>query len=249
MTDKPQHKRDYLSTSALKAFAKSPNHYIAYCNQQLEQTPAMLLGSAIHCAILEPKELDKRYCIAPQVDRRTKEGKAEWEAFTKEAGDKHILTREQSYALNAATAAILGDPASADIVKAASAFEQEITNQILGTTYKGILDIRGEGFIADIKTCSDASAEAFTRQAYNLMYHEQAAAYAQLVGDEDIPFFFIAVETAPPYNTQVFKQSQSSRKMATHHLHNLIRRWQEWDGAPRTYSNTITELNIPKWAQ
>jgi exodeoxyribonuclease VIII len=242
-------KRAYLSTSALKAFSKSPNHCLAYYAQTIEPTPAMQLGSAVHCAILEPDKLKERYVVAPQVDRRTKEGKAEWEAFTASAGERTVLTREQGETLAAVTAAVFADPISHDLINACTTFEEEIIGQILGTPYKGILDMRCNDFIADIKTCTDASAEAFSRQAFNLMYHEQAAAYAILAEKPEIPFYFIAVETSPPYNTQVFKQSEASRTKATHHLHQLIRRWQEWDGNPATYTNTVTTLEIPHWAK
>ena len=34
-------KRDYLSYSALKAFAKSPNHYLQYVQREFQETNAM----------------------------------------------------------------------------------------------------------------------------------------------------------------------------------------------------------------
>jgi len=68
-------KRDYLSYSALKAYAKSPNHYLMYVGREFVETPAMVLGSALHCLVLEPQEWSKRYITAPKFDRRTKAGK------------------------------------------------------------------------------------------------------------------------------------------------------------------------------
>jgi hypothetical protein len=81
-------KRDYLSYSALKAFAKSPNHYLQYVNREFVETPAMVLGSALHCAVLEPNEYGKRYTIAPKFDRRTKAGKEQAEAWELAADGK-----------------------------------------------------------------------------------------------------------------------------------------------------------------
>ena len=48
ITNQLRMKRNYLSVSALKAFAKSPNHYLAYVSEGgRKQTPAMLLGAVL----------------------------------------------------------------------------------------------------------------------------------------------------------------------------------------------------------
>lgn len=240
------HKRTYLSTSALKAFAKSPNHYIQYVHRQFEATPAMILGTAIHCRILEPNEWDARYIEAPKVDRRTKAGKEEWSEFIEAAGEREALTHDQMRTVEAAAAAVLCDPIARDLLEACTAFEQEGQTRILNTPYRGIADALGQNYCVDLKTCADASAATFERQAYNLMYHEQAAAYRRIF--ERDRFYWIAVETAPPYNTQVFIQNPTAAEKAGRHLEDLIQRWRDWDGEPQTYSNQVTELNLPRWA-
>ena len=69
-------KRDYLSVSALKAFNRSPNHYIQYVSLDKKPPgPAMVFGSAAHCLILEEHDFPNRYAIGPDVDRRTNAGK------------------------------------------------------------------------------------------------------------------------------------------------------------------------------
>ena len=78
-------KRDYLSYSALKAFAKSPNHYLQYVNKEHTETPAMVLGSLTHCLVLEPERFAAKFAVAPKVDRRTNSGKALWAAFEHES--------------------------------------------------------------------------------------------------------------------------------------------------------------------
>lgn len=240
------HKRPYLSTSALKAFAKSPNHYIQYVHRQFEPTPAMILGTAIHCRILEPAEWDARYIEAPKVDRRTKAGKADWEEFIEVAGEREALTYDQMRTVEAAAAAVLGDPISRELIEACEHFEQSGETRIAGTPYRGIADALGQNYCIDLKTCADASTATFERQAYNLMYHEQAAAYRRIFDRER--FYWIAVETAAPYNTQVFIQTPSAAEKAGRHLEELVQRWQDWDGTPQTYANEITELNLPRWA-
>ena len=119
------HKRSYLSTSALKAFAKSPNHYIEYVNGERKATPAMELGSAIHCAILEPDEWHDRYTIVPKVDRRTKAGKEAWELFQKSSEGKTVLTDEQHRTMDMARIAVHADPLAKNLIDTAVAFEQQ----------------------------------------------------------------------------------------------------------------------------
>ena len=250
-------KRNYLSTSALKAFAKSPNHCLAYYAQTIEPTPAMILGTAIHTAVLEPHTMESRYTVMPDgIDRRTKAGKETAERITSEAAiaGQIVLTADQSKTIKAVAAAVMSDAQSARLIEQAQQFEVTKSKPVEGIEYRGIIDIIGPDWLADLKTTSDASAETFSRQAFNMLYHEQAAAYAMLHTDSveealELPFYFIAVETAPPYNTQVFLQDGQSRRKARHHLLDLVKRWKEWDGTPQTYTNEVTPLTMPSWAK
>ena len=68
-----------ISASGLKLFMRSPAHYYAaYLDPnrvERQPTPAMRLGTATHCAILEPTRFNAEYAVIPEsIDRRTKEG-------------------------------------------------------------------------------------------------------------------------------------------------------------------------------
>ena len=60
---------------------KSPAHYKTYLNHEREETKALRMGSLIHCAVLQPELLNEKFVTAPECDRRTKDGKATYEAF------------------------------------------------------------------------------------------------------------------------------------------------------------------------
>lgn len=240
-------KRDYLSSSALKAFAKSPNHYLQYVSGEIEPTPAMTFGSAFHCFILEADEFEDRYAVAPQVDRRTKAGKEVWNAFVEGVTGREVLTQQDMGLILDMEAAIRQHEPAQKLLKGCVQFELMTDDKIAGVNFRGIADGLSSTFVLDLKTCQDASPEAFERTAYQSFYHEQAAAYQMLFGVDR--FYWIAVEKTAPYNVAVYMQSQEAYLKASHRLKNLIQAWDEWDGKPCSYGTEIFELNLPRWAK
>jgi hypothetical protein len=240
-------KRDYLSASALKSFAKSPNHYIQYVTGKTEASPAMTFGSALHCYVLEPQEFEKRYAVSPKVDRRTKEGKILFAEFAEKADGKEVLTPEDfGQILNMDTSLSCYSPAR-ELLDACTSFEQMTMKQINGVDFKGIADGMSDDFILDLKTCQDGSPEAFERTAHSMGYHIQAAAYRLLFNVDR--FYWVAMEKNAPHNVSVYMQSEEAFHKAKHRLLTLIDEWSKWDGRPCSYSAEIMILNLPRWAK
>lgn len=76
------HRDDFtLSYSSISAFAISPRSFIAYKVKERKETDAMLLGTVVHCLILEPDTFSKRYVVGPNVNASTLEGKEAWAEF------------------------------------------------------------------------------------------------------------------------------------------------------------------------
>lgn len=238
-------KRNYLSFSALKAFAKSPNHYLQYI-QDKPDSEAMAFGRAFHAAILEPEVYAEQFVIAPKVDRRTKDGKATWEEFVKLSQDKTVLTHEQAELIETMKAAVMGNQIAADLLKACSSYEDAREGTIAGVPFKAVADGVGGTWVLDIKTCQDASPEGFERTAHNSMYHEQAAIYQAIFNCER--FYWIAVEKDAPYNVAVYAQDADANRKALRRVVGLAEKFQEWDGEPRGYFDGIATLNLPRWA-
>jgi len=72
---------DYLALDAMSAHGlmqieRSPAHYRHAIDTPHAPTPAQALGTAAHMAILEPDHYEAHAHVAPNVDRRTKAGKA-----------------------------------------------------------------------------------------------------------------------------------------------------------------------------
>ena len=86
-----------LNFSGAKELLKSPAHYQAYLNQPREETKALKVGKYVHALVLEPEVAISNFAVLPEgIDRRTKDGKAAYEAFTSDAIGKTILTLEEA---------------------------------------------------------------------------------------------------------------------------------------------------------
>lgn len=240
-------KRDYLSVSALKAFAKSPNHYIQYVTQKKPQSAAMAFGSAVHCAILEPKEWDRRYAVAPKVDRRTKAGKEAWKNFEELNADKEVISMDDYERIICVRDSVGRHGLSAQLLRQAEAVETRGELEVFGYKFVGIADILGTGYVADLKTAQDASPEQFSRSAQNFGYHLQASLYRELWSVDN--FYWIAVETQSPWNVAVYEQSDDAHEWATNKLIKLVDKFKAWDGKPQGYGDELFTLDLPPWVK
>ena len=70
-----------LNYSGAKMLLRSPLHYKASLTEEKKDSPALLMGRLVHLMALQPEVYADRVVISPTVDRRTKDGKAVWEAF------------------------------------------------------------------------------------------------------------------------------------------------------------------------
>src|SRR5690606_26886762 len=79
------HRWPAASQTVLKIMRdRSPAHARQYMLTPPEPTPAMVLGAAIHAAILQPDVFARQYVRAPELDRRTRAGREAWEQLETE---------------------------------------------------------------------------------------------------------------------------------------------------------------------
>lgn len=220
MTNDEYHAHSAIGASGLKLLARSPLHYwAAYIDPErepMQPTAAMALGTATHCAILEPHRFDDLYAVLPEgLDRRTKEGKQLFADI--ESSGKQPIRSDDFERLMRMRAAVDCTPGAAFIINRATAHEISLfwRDPETGVECKIRPDIylapNGNlaPLIADLKTTSDASPSAFGRQAWSLSMHIQAALYtrgAQLA--LNLPtrpdFAWIAVESDRPHAVMVY---------------------------------------------
>ncbi|HGJ5874868.1 MAG TPA: PD-(D/E)XK nuclease-like domain-containing protein [Arsenophonus apicola] len=171
---------------------------------QGEKTRALLIGDAVHTAILEPELFPLRYVSAPELDLRTKDGKKILSDFEKKnlTLARLVLKKEEFEAIQLMRDSALAYPLVAELLEKG---EPELS--IFYRTEKGVLlKIRpdwlgiysGVPFILDVKTTDDV--HDFGKSVDKFGYHLQAACYriiAQKVFNLDIDFLFCAIGKRP----------------------------------------------------
>ena len=240
-----------LSKSRLDLIHKAPCLYKAkYIDGTLkssEDSPALIMGKALHCRILEPQEFGKRYTIAPQIDKRTKEGKELWNQFLIQTEGLTVLTREQDYQIEAMTKSIFDHPAAALLLGKDGKSEIMVEWQDSSLVpCRGIVDrLTDDGLIIDIKTTDDASPKGFARSCHKYRYHVQAAFYWDGVPNSQ-GFFFIAVEKSEPYLVGVYYLTNEDLQRGRDEYKNDIATFiecvkrDEWPG----YGDIVQPLNL-----
>lgn len=236
-----------LSYSSIKEFAKSPAHFLAYINKERKSTPAMELGTAIHMSVLESDKFSNRYDYT-ELRRNTNAFKD----LQKENEDIKYVTKADWYTINKVSQAILEHQLASELVNGADRKEEWVEGKINDVDFKGIIDVQGVNYLADIKTCRDGSPHEFQRQAYNLKYYLQAAIYSELTGIKD--FWIITAETVAPFNVTPYLIDKSYMEMGRRLLYSLIEDYKKWDGRWSGYDNILMEgefftLTPPTWAK
>jgi len=232
----------HLSYSSLKAFAKSPNHYLEYISREFKETPAMAFGRAFHCLLLEPELFNEKYAVAPKCDKRTKLGKEEWLSFSESHKDKEPLDGGDYDNLLKMVFNVQSEERQS--LKKINP-EVPISGMIQDIEFKGILDGISARHILDVKTTQDASPKAFSRTIFDLMYHLQAAIYCEITGVQD--YYILAVENTAPFNVQEYHLSFEVIQAGRVQLFDLIRKFKNWDGTPESYGIGAIEINLPTW--
>ena len=258
------HTGEGLGASHLRELLRSPLHYIRSISTPSKETPAMKLGTAVHCAILEPERFEIEYIKAPSIDKRTKDGKAIWSEL-EQSGRIVLSTDEYTKAIEMANAARSHEIASKLISGGVS--EQSVywlqkvysldVQEILCKARPDYIKPLKKGYvIVDIKTTQDASISEFQRKAYyQWLYHLQAAHYLRgfeaVTGKKVIAFMYVAIESEPPYAISIFKAGddylQAGMKK-TQELYELYATCVARNNWP-SYSSEIQELRLPKWVQ
>jgi len=210
-------------------------------------TPAMLLGSLVHCAVLEPTELGARY--EKCGPRNTKAGKEE--ATDIISRGLTPVTHSDWDLMEGMVDAIRSHEAASSLFAEGQA-EQSFwwDDEASGLCCKCRCDWMNGSTVVDLKTtvAGGASPKEFAKTVAHFGYHIQAAHY--LRGTKADRFVFVAVEKAWPFTVGIYELDQEAIALGNEQIDKALaqiaecHRSNQWPG----YAEEITTLNLPRWA-
>lgn len=254
--------KDAVSNSGLGDILQSPFHYYSrHLDPHRPPEPAkagQLEGTLAHCAILEPDEFDRRYCVAPDVNRGTKVWN-EFAALAAADGKEAIKPAQYDAAMRQAervwklpdVAAILsrGKPE-------VSTFWRDQETGVLCRVRPDWVHETGGGdvILLDVKTYADASPDEFVRQISRKGYARQDAmysdGYSEASGKTVLSFVFLAVEDKWPFAASAVELDEDSASAGfmeyrdALHLYAWCVANNEWPG----YPDGVQVVRMPQWA-
>ena len=243
--------------SSLKKILESPAHYQAALKFRMIPTPAMEMGTALHCLNLDGQDaFDNSYIKKPDgIKLNTKEGR-EWKEGV---GRKKVLAaggKDDPWGsvlgMDASLKRIAWfDPAQKDYIKHN---EVSIYWEDHDVTCKARLDrvLIEEGIVLDLKTTDSVDYETFMKKVVNLGYDFQAAYYARAAErayGKPFRFIFAAVERKAPYTVDLFEASPEMMAEATYKVDKALKLFAECEksGEWPNREPKIHSLEYPGW--
>lgn len=240
----------------------SPEKFRYFLDHPVEQTPAMAFGSACHKMILEPADFGNEYAIAPQIDKRTKEGKAQWEAFCTDNAGKTIISADDAEVMREMEEALERCPLANKLIRGKGDTEQAFfwtdpeTKEKCKIKCDRIVKFNRKWYVIDYKTCLSAETNRFNHDVFSLGYYMQAGMYTEGVMRakklrKRPGFLFVAQEKKAPYSVNVIEVTEDVMKVGVQKFYELIEKYHNcktvdiWPGF--VDENVPNETQLPGW--
>lgn len=229
-----------LSKHELDNFAVAPSYYKFRKTQEWKPSRSMELGTLIHSLVLEGR---RDFAVGPEVDRRTKAGKEEWQAFCEDNLGKIVVNADEAAVIEGCLRAC--EPLMEHIFFDEEDVEASMFWERDGIQCKGRPDligqINGQRALIDLKTVN--GIQGFDASFYRYRYDVQAAWYQyglmQALGLKEQPgFWFLVVDTEAPHLCQFMRPSSELLASANSKIELELAHFKrcqqgdEWPGLP-----------------
>ena len=177
--------------SNLKQFSRSPAHYLHAITSEREETPAMILGSAVHALVLQPEHLEVH-----GDDRRSKEYR---DAKKRLADDIPVFTEREIRMAMPIASSVLGNRLAMEALSGVR--ERRILWEIGPRQCSSTPDAYNEerNQIGDLKVCFTSEPSEFIKHAESMFYHAQLSFYRRATNMRDAICRIVVVEKTAPY--------------------------------------------------
>jgi len=203
-----------LSVSSLKAFGKSPKHYIQYLNKPWEPKDAFILGSLIDCLVLTPEDLEKKFIVYEKFAKRSNADKEKWAGMLADAQENKqtLVTKEMMVIAKTCRTALMDNEQARTLIEHKKNVQRKLLwrDKSRDLPIVSYVDFESTAwdtdFIVDLKSSKSADPKDFVRDAVNYGYQIQTGGY--LEGYKNIEFrfpqfIFLVVETDEPFNVSI----------------------------------------------
>ena len=210
-----------INYSSIKNLLVSEKEFLF--GEKIKETDDIILGRAIHCAILEPEKLKERFQFI-DLDMR----KTDHKNLAKEFEEKNITVLKHKNLEIIEN--IMKNLDTSKLFKTLISYpdksvEKKLHGIIDGVEFYGTPDFVCENLILDIKTTQDCHFDDFKWTVKNYHYDLQAAIYQQLVflnTGKTLPFVILAIDKKAPYHFNFFKLTDETLMFGQQKLNKCI---------------------------
>lgn len=255
MSQKEYREAEGISRSELFKIARSPMHF-KYAQENHEDSSSLAFGRALHKYVLEKEDFHNDFIILPEVNRRTKAGKEEYERYQIEAfnNDKELVSLDDMTVIMEMYAALIDHPMAMALLSGEHEKNFFWTDAVTGEKCKCrpdcLTEYNGNKYIVDYKSTDSCEDGHFERSCRKYGYKFQSGMYTEGVFQntfEQYGFAFVAQEKKPPYAVRVYfctpefvaqGYDQFRELIGIYHSCRETGNWYGYEGA----MNTPTEL-------
>jgi exodeoxyribonuclease VIII len=248
MPNEAYHAYDGISKSGLDKISRSPAHY--KCGFRKE-SPAMKIGTDLHCAILEPLRFAAEYHHAEGCNNKA------LKAFKDVANahpTKNTLKDDEWFNVMGVKDSIFAEPEARNLLTGDGCNEISAfaTDPVTGVLVRARFDRIQGNAIVDLKKTRDARSYQFASAAAMYRYHVQDAFYKhvfKLVTGEDATFNMIVFEDAPPHPVMVYELDEGAVEIGKAKFMEDLVMYADCvaSGAFPAYPEPRQILSLPAW--
>jgi exodeoxyribonuclease VIII len=215
----------------------------------------MLFGAVCHKLILEPEDFENEYIVEPEFNKRTNQGKEDYQAFLTSIEEKKLTPIPPATMLKAKelVTQFMGTPAHQYVQNLS---KNEVRFDMVhetGLPVCGYIDGVSDIFNLEVKIVTSADTDDIIRDFYKMKYHIQAGIYNWANGK---PIYYLVIENSFPYLSRIFRASDeyvSEGKKAFNKAMTDFRYCLDTDSFDSGYEFYVgsepSTLSLPGWAK
>lgn len=185
LSDELYHASEGWSKSSLDTINRDPSLIMWQKNAPVDEDKLSTfeIGKALHTSVLEPHKFADEYAVAPVLNMRTNEGKAEFEKFNRDNANKIVLSGTDAKMVDFMARSVLAHPTANKLFSAEDGkaevsiwWRDPEASIVFKCRPDWMCTLFGQKFIVDLK--SVANVWDFEKSCENFRYHVQDVHYS-----------------------------------------------------------------------